>query len=166
MHPSRGCRRLAVLLLVLLLSPAGVWSASAAAAAPAPATQVRTADTDTDGDGVPDSGDGCPTVAAGTPTGCPTVSRRAALTWSSGKQRLEVRVTSAVVACSARARIVLWRVRPNSDFKQLGVSVSSAGRARFRVPRGASYYVTVSPSYAAGVAECARATSRTVRVLR
>ena len=43
---------------------------------------------------------------------------------------------------------------------------SFSGRKRFRVPRGARYYVTVSSSYAPGIAECAEATSRTVVVPR
>lgn len=160
---SRTPRRLAALLLVLPLSSAGSLPASATAYA---STTATAADTDSDGDGVPDTGDGCPTVPAGNPTGCPTVSRKASLAWLEGKQRLQVRVTSAETACVARARIVVWRVRPNRDFKIAGANVSFSGRARFRVPRRASYYVTVSPSYSPGVAECGRATSRTVRVPR
>ncbi len=157
----RTPRRLAALLLVLPLSMAGALPTSATAYASTAATA-----TDTDGDGVPDAGDGCPTVPAGNPTGCPTVSRKASLTWLDGKQRLQVRVTSAEKACVARARIVVWRVRPNRDLKVAGANVSFSGRARFKVPRRASYYVSVSPSYSPGVAECGRATSRTVRVPR
>ena len=155
----RGSSRLAVLLLVLPLSAGGVWPTPAEAA---PASHARSLDTD--GDGVPDTGDGCPTVAAGNPTGCPTVARQASLRWLGGEQKLQLRVTSEVSGCSARARFVLWRVRPNRDFKQVGGNVSFSGRARITVPRGASFYVSVSPSYSPGVAECARATSRTVRV--
>lgn len=156
-------RRLAALLLVLPLVMAGALPAAATAYA---ATGATAAETDSDGDGVPDTSDGCPTVPAGNPTGCPTVSRKASLTWLGGKQRLQVRVTSAETACVARARIVVWRVRPNRAFKVAGANVSFSGRARFEVPRRASYYVTVSPSYSPGVAECGRATSRTVRVPR
>ncbi|GAA2104266.1 thrombospondin type 3 repeat-containing protein [Nocardioides furvisabuli] len=154
-------RHLAALLLVLPLSMAGALPASASAYA----STVSTAE-DSDGDGVPDSGDGCPTVPAGNPTGCPTVSRKASLTWLDGKQRLQVRISSAETACVARARIVVWRVRPDRDFKVAGANASFSGRARFKVPRRARYYVSVSPSYSPGVAECGRATSRTVRVPR
>jgi len=63
---------------------------------------------------------------------------------------------------SQRARIVLWRVRPARDSKVLGVTATFSGRYRFTVRRDARYYVTVSPSYASGQAECSRATSRTV----
>ena len=163
----RGTARLAVLLLVLQLSLGATGAAEAAWSAyadGAPGAHARAADTDTDGDGVPDAGDGCPTVAAATPTGCPTVSRSASLRWLAGKHRLQLRVTSEVSACSSRARFVLWRVRPHADFKQLGGNVSYAGRARLKVPRGARYYVTVAPSYSPGVAECGKATTRTVRV--
>ncbi len=117
---------------------------------------------DTDADGVPDTSDGCPTVAASTSTGCPTASRTASLTWVASTQRLEGRVTSPASGCSRRARIVLWRTRPDRDVKVLGVGATSSGRYRFAVQRGSRYYVTVSPSYASGQAECGRATSRTV----
>jgi hypothetical protein len=163
----RGTTRIAVPLLALLLSTgaAGAAEATTAAYAPAaPGAHARAADIDTDGDGVPDSGDGCPKVAAATSTGCPTASRSASLRWLAGKHRLQLRVTSGVSACSSRARFVLWRVRRHADFKQLGGNVSYAGRARLKVPRGSRYYVTVAPSYSPGVAECAKATTRTVRV--
>ncbi len=165
MMSPRASRRLAALLLVLPLSMAGALPTSATAYA-STATAATTAGPDSDGDGVPDTGDGCPAVPAGNPTGCPTVSRKASLTWLDGKQRLQVRIRSAESACVARARIVVWRVRPNRDFKVAGANVSFSGRARFKVPRRASYYVSVSPSYSPGVAECGRATSRTVRVPR
>ena len=162
---TRLAGRLAVLLLLPAL-PLSLGEASATPAGAALAAHTRAVDVDSDGDGVPDAGDGCPTVPSSTPTGCPSAARKASLRWLGGTHRLQVRVTSEVSACSSRARIVLWRVRRNHDFKQLGATVSYSGRARFRVPRGASYYVTVAPSYAAGVAECGRATSRTVRVPR
>jgi hypothetical protein len=159
----RNPRRLAALLLVVPLSTAGALPASATAqSSPAAAAAA----TDSDGDGVPDTSDGCPAVPAGNPTGCPTVSRKASLTWLEGKQRLQVRITSAETTCVARARIVVWRVRPDRDVKVAGANVSFSGRARFKVARRASYYVSVSPSYSPGVAECGRATSRTVRVPR
>lgn len=120
------------------------------------------ADGDADGDGLPDAGDGCPTVASSNPTGCPTASRKASLTWVTARKRLATRITSPVTACSSRARIVLWRERPHRDYKQAGVTATASGRYRFRVPLGARYYVTVSPSYSSGQAECAKAVSRTV----
>ncbi|WP_091198203.1 thrombospondin type 3 repeat-containing protein [Nocardioides alpinus] len=160
MTPARHLPRpLALLLVAPLLS-------ATLTALPAPhataALAAATADVDTDGDGLPDTGDGCPTVSSPNPTGCPTVTRRARLTWVKADQRLEARVTSPVTACSARARIVLWRVRPHRDFKISAVTATYSGKRRFTVHRGASYYVTVSPSYSAGVAECTKATSRTV----
>ena len=149
--------------LTLLVVP---LTLDTAAAEPCVATATQACASDVDGDGIPDASDGCPTTFSTTPTGCPTASRRASLEWVASKKVLEARVTSPVSACSRRARIVLWRVRPNRDFKLLGVTASSRGRYRFTVPRGARYYVTVSPSYASGQAECAQATSRTVLAAR
>jgi hypothetical protein len=71
-----------------------------------------------------------------------------------------------VPACASRARINLWRVRPSRDFKVFQAVATTRGRYRFTVARGPRYYVTVSPSYSPGVAECAKAVSRTVRVPR
>lgn len=158
--------RAAVIATATLLAVPLSLDTSYAAAEPCAETQTCRSDIDSDGDGVPDASDGCPTVFSTTPTGCPTASREASLTWVASAQRLEVRVTSPVLACSRRARIVLWRVRPNRDFKVLGVSATSSGRYRFTVQRGARYYATVSPSYASGKAECGKATSRTVLVPR
>lgn len=168
-----GSRRLARTVAVvtasvaLLAAPVATGSSYAAGEARAGTAPVaRAAATDADGDGVPDAGDGCPTVAASTATGCPTASRRAGLSWVRSARRLEARISSPVTACSARARIVLWRVRPGQDVKVTAVTAAFSGRRRFTVSRGADYYVTVSPSYSPGVAECARATSRVVRVPR
>lgn len=121
---------------------------------------------DTDGDGLADPSDGCPTVASANPTGCPSASRRVSLTWLAGQQRLQAQVSSPVPACAQRARVVLWRVRPHQDYKVFGANVAYSGRLRIRVSRGATYYVSVSPSYSSGVAECGRAVSRRVRVRR
>ena len=123
-------------------------------------------DLDIDGDSLANTGDGCPTASSSNATGCPSASRKASLRWVKAKKRLEASITSPVAACSARARIVLWRVRPNRDFKLVGVTATSRGRYLFKVPRGSRYYVTVSPSYASGQAECAKATSRKVRAPR
>lgn len=122
------------------------------------------ADIDSDGDGLPDTLDGCPTVASTTPTGCPSASRQAKLRWLEGKNRLQASVTSPVDACQSGAHIKLWWVRPHRDTKLLAVDATSRGRYRFKVPRRATYYVTVSPSYAPGLAECGKAVSRKVRV--
>ena len=121
---------------------------------------------DSDGDGLDDSVDGCPSVASANPTGCPSASRSVSLRWLAGKQRLQVRVTSPVRGCASRARVALWRVRSRKDDKVLGDTVSFSGRLRAKVARGATYYVTVSLSYRAGVAECGQATSRRVAVPR
>ena len=144
-------------LLVLPVAPT-----SYAAPERCSASQALACDTDTDGDGLPDSGDGCPTTASSNPTGCPTAARRAKLRWVRSDQRLEARITSPVTACAARARIVLWRVRPRRDYKIVAATAAYSGKRRFTVPRGA-YYVSVSPSYSSGVAECAKATSTTVQ---
>nr|WP_277986091.1 hypothetical protein [Nocardioides zhouii] len=121
---------------------------------------------DTDGDGLDDAVDGCPTVASANPTGCPSATRNVSLAWLAGKERLQVRVISPVGGCASRARIALWRVRANRDYKVFGGNVSFAGRLRIEVSRGATYYVTVSTSYASGVAECGAAISRRVPVPR
>ena len=155
---------LLVAAATLLVAPVGTGS-SYAVLAPCAALACA-ADGDADGDGLPDSVDGCPTVASGNPTGCPSAARRASLSWSTSDRRLQARITSPEPSCSARARIVLWRVRPTQDVKVAAASAAYSGRRRFTVSRGASYYVTVSPSYVTGVAECGRATSRTVRVPR
>lgn len=161
MHFSRLLSRiLAVSIGAALLVVPGVSEA-----APAPAAVARSCSSacvDTDGDGLDDAVDGCPTVASANPTGCPSASRGVSLKWLPGKQRLEARVTSPVGACAQRARIALWRVRPNRDYKILGDDVSFSGRLRIKVTRGSSYYVTVSPSYSSGVAECDKAVSRSV----
>ena len=128
------------------------------------ATALSTADIDSDGDGLLDVVDGCPTVAATTPTGCPSASRWAKLRWLDGKNRLQASIMSPVEACQARAHIKLWRVRPHRDTKLLAVDATARGRYRFKVARRATYYVTVSPSYVPGVAECGKAVSRKVRV--
>lgn len=149
-------RMLARLLALLLVAPLSTLTVAAL-----PLTHAA-ADVDTDGDGLADSGDGCPTLASPNPTGCPTAARRAALKWLDGKRRLQADITSPVTSCSARARIVLWRVRPGRDARVTAVTASARGRHRFAVRRGARYYVSVSPSYSPGEAECARAISRTV----
>lgn len=121
---------------------------------------------DTDGDGLDDALDGCPTVASGNPTGCPSAWRKVALRWLAGKRRLEARVTSPVDACAAHARIKLFLDRRSGPDKLLGSDASVRGRHRFKVTAGARYYVKVSASYSPGVAECGTATSRRVLVPR
>ncbi len=171
MTAPRLLARLTVVLTALLLAA----PLTTAAALPAPHARAEVtsvakdhldAGDDADGDGLVDTRDGCPTVAATTSTGCPSASRQASLTWVKAKGRLEGRITSPVRACSTRARVVLWRVRPNRDVKLQGVDATRRGRYRFTVARGSRYYVSVSPSYASGRAECARATSRAVRAPR
>jgi hypothetical protein len=148
----------------LLVAP--LPAATVAALPTSHAATVVAVDVDTDGDGLPDAGDGCPTVASTNPTGCPTASRQARLKWMEGRNRLQTRITSPVQSCASHARINLWRVRPHRDFKVLQVDASARGRYRFRVARGPRYFVTVSPSYSPGEAECAKAVSRKVRVPR
>lgn len=162
MDSSRLLSRLLAVLTgaAVLLGPAVTGPATAEA----PATS--TVRVDTDGDGLDDSVDGCPTVASANPTGCPSASRSVSLAWLAGKQRLQVRVTSPVGGCASRARIALWRARPNKDYKVFGGNVSYSGRLRVKVARGATYYVTVSSSYSSGVAECGQAISRRVPVPR
>ncbi len=170
-RPVARAAAVAGLSVTLLVAPAPTASAYAApetcraTAGPACTPAVASVG-DSDGDGLPDTGDGCPTVASSNPTGCPSASRRARLRWVKADRRLEARISSPVTACAARARIVLWRVRPDRDVKQVAASATYSGKRRFSVPRGAAYYVTVSASYSTGVAECDQATSRTVQVPR
>lgn len=154
-----------VLAVLLTLTPAAIV-ASPAQAGPGTSLEARAAVGDTDGDGLDDASDGCPGVASSNPTGCPTVRRSARLRYLAGKNALQARVISSASACSSRSRIKLWRAGPRGDVRLQVETSSFTGRKRFRVPRGARYYVTVSSSYAPGVAECAEATSRTVAVPR
>ena len=105
-------------------------------------------------------------MASANPTGCPTASRRASLTYLAARHRLRAVIASSVRSCSTHARLNVWRVHPRGDVKVLGVEATARGRATFRVPRGSTYYVTVSPSYSSHIAECDRASSRKVRVPR
>ncbi len=159
---SRLVTAIVVPLLALPLWAVGQSPASAGGSS----SDARVAATDSDGDGLDDVMDGCPTVASGNPTGCPTVSRTARLKWLKGTKRLQAQITSSETSCSSRARIKLWLDRPDRTDKLLAVDASSRGRHRFTVSRGATYYVTVSPSYSPGLAECGRATSRKVRIPR
>ena len=155
--------RLLRLVLPLVMASAvlvGVPALTTTAGA-APATS-RVILVDTDGDGLDDLVDGCPTVPASSSTGCPSASRGVTLKWLKGKQRLQAQVSSPVAGCVQRARIALWRVRANRDYKVFGGTTSSSGRTRFKVARGSTYYVTVSTSYASGIAECGAAESRKV----
>jgi hypothetical protein len=158
-------RLVTALVVPLLALPLWAVGQSPAAAAVA-SSDARASATDTDGDGLDDVTDGCPTVAAANPTGCPSASRTARLKRIKDTARLQAEVTSPVTSCSSRARIKLWLDRPDRTDKLLAVDASSRGRHRFKVSRGATYYVTVSPSYSPGQAECGGATSRKVRIPR
>lgn len=154
-----------VLAVLLTLTPAA-FAASPAQAGSGTVLDARAAAADTDGDGLDDALDGCPGVASSNPTGCPTVKRSARLRYLAGKNVLQAQILSPSTACSSRSRIKLWRARPRGDVRVQVETSSFSGRKRFKVPRGAGYYVTVSSSYAPGIAECAEATSRTVVVPR
>ncbi|WP_179619764.1 hypothetical protein [Nocardioides cavernae] len=153
-------------ILALVLSTTGALVAPGAATSSGATDAPVLSAVDTDGDGLDDSIDGCPTVASGTATGCPTVWRTVSLRWLAGKERLEARVSSPAGACVARARIKLFLDRPGRSDKLLASDASSQGRRRFSVPGGARYYAMVTPTYSTGVAECGKAVSRTVRVPR
>jgi hypothetical protein len=163
MTRSRLLSRTVALVLVAAFSPAALSAPPIASAAPRAALASAG---DSDGDGLDDLVDGCPAVASSNPTGCPSASRTARLRWLEGRNRLEARILSPEQTCASRARISLWRVRPDRDVKVEGANASYAGRRRFRATRRATYYVTVSPSYSSGRAECLRAVSRKVRVPR
>ncbi len=164
MHPPT--RALFPLLAALLVLTPAALAASPAQARPTTSLDARATAPDTDGDGLDDAFDGCPAVASGNPTGCPTVKRSARLRYLSGKNVLQAQVVSSATACSSRSRLKLWRAGSQGDVRVQVETASFSGRKRFRVPRGARYYVTVSSSYAPGVAECAEATSPTVAVPR
>ena len=151
---------MAALAVAVAMTPA--LAAVPVSAAPPTSAVAAPLLADTDGDGLDDAVDGCPTVAASSSTGCPSAGRSVSLTWLAGKQRLQVKVSSPVAGCAQRARIALFRVRANRDYKVFGGSVSFNGRLRVKVARGSTYYVTVPQSYASGVAECGPAESRKV----
>lgn len=154
--------------LAFLLAPLVPVTLAAAPAQASPATSVAIAalGPDTDGDGLDDASDGCVAVASSNPTGCPTMSRRVRLRLLDGTDRLQARISSASTACSSRSRVKLWQVAPGRDVRVQTETASFAGRRLFTVRRDMSYYVTVSASYAPGIAECAEATSPVVRVPR
>ena len=79
---------------------------------------------------------------------------------------LQARVLSPATACSARSRVKLWRVMPGGALRVQVETSTSSGLRRFRAPRGATYFVTVSSSYAPGIAECAEARSSKVALPR
>ena len=162
MEPTRLIARILAVVTATALLLAVPLLAESADAANRSCSPGSVSCVDTDGDGLDDSVDGCPTVASSNSTGCPSASRSVSLTWLAGKQRLQAQVTSPVAGCAQRARVALWRVRPHRDYKVFGGTVSFSGRLRVAVARGAAYYVTVSTSYASGVAECAEAQSRKV----
>ena len=171
---TRGIRqtRLALALTVSAAALVGVPTLTAPATAaitvgwPHGTTAARTVLVDTDGDGLDDLVDGCPRVASSNSTGCPSAARSVSLMWLRSKQRLQAQVSSPVPGCYQRARVALWRVRANRDYKVFGGTTSFGGRIRVEVARGSTYYVTVSPSYASGIAECGQAESRKVRAPR
>ena len=164
-----------LLLLIALLVPALLAvtpaeaqpaTSSVATSSDVPSSDVRSAAGDTDGDGLDDTSDGCPTVASANPTGCPTVTRSARLRFLSADGVLQARILSPATACSARSKVKLWRVTTGSDLRVQVETSAYSGVRRFRAARGATYYVTVSSSYAPGIAECAEATSSKVLVPR
>lgn len=162
----RPTRALSPVLAVLLILTPAALVASPAQAGSRTTLEARAAVADTDGDGLDDASDGCPDVASSNPTGCPTAKRSARLRYLSGKNLLQAQILSSATACSSRSRIKLWRAGRQGDVRVRVETSSFSGRKRFKVPRGAGYYVTVSSFYAPGIAECADATSRTVVVPR
>lgn len=161
-------RRPSCLALSLLIGAATLVALPAtpapAEARPATSLDLRIASGDADGDGIDDATDGCPTVASTNATGCPTAARSARLRYLPSTGKLQARIISPVTACSAKARVKLWWVTPTGDVRVREENATFSGRRQFRVPGGASYFVTVSSSYSSGVAECAQAVSRTVGV--
>ena len=103
-----------------------------------------------------------PGVASTNPTGCPdSEAIRLDCATSTGKNRLQARVisTGAALRLPARASSSGGCNSPRGRTKseRRFETSSFTGRKRFQeARRGAHYYVTVSSSYAPGIAECAR----------
>ena len=165
MRSQRLLSQLTVLLVPVALG-VGPAQARPSTSSDVPSSDVRSAASDADGDGLDDTLDGCPTVAGANPTGCPTATRSARLRFLSGDAVLQARILSPVTACSARSKVKLWRVKAGGDVRVQVETSTFSGVRRFKAARGATYYVTVSSSYAPGIAECAEATSSKVLVPR
>ena len=70
-------------------------------------------------------------------------------------------------ACASGVQATLKRKKPGRDPKLVVVTTRSDGRFRTRLPKAAGrYYMVVRTQYAAGVAECGRSRSDTVRIRR
>lgn len=130
-------------------------------------------DADDDSDGTADSGDGCPTVAASTVSGCPSAatSLRAWIKKVRTRKSKDVRfvlkgqVRSVTDTCLRGGELELWRKRDGRDTRLVVFKTQYRGTFHTRAPRmPGRYYVTLSRTYATGVAECAASTSKTLRV--
>ncbi|QBX57439.1 hypothetical protein EXE58_04000 [Nocardioides seonyuensis] len=124
-------------------------------------------DDDTDGDSVANTADGCPAITALTTSGCPAADRTVRVRHLLKTSDLVVRVRSYYPECQARAQVVLWRVKKGEDKVVTRLTTSSRGKKALDAPRRPGrYYLTAEPAYAAAVAECPPATSKSVRIRR
>ena len=119
---------------------------------------------DNDGDGVLNQNDGCPSVPAATPTGCPTFTRAVTARYSGGAFR--GRVTAGDDACRIGTRVRIFLTAPGPDEKIGGEDTNANGAyvVPAAAPEPGDYYAKVAPNTIFGVATCGAARSETVTV--
>ena len=116
---------------------------------------------DNDGDGVPNAQDGCPSVPASTPTGCPEVDRTVSIRYSATQNAFLGEVASSESACAPGATVRVLRRRPGAD-QLIGIDGSSPS-GHYTVPDATpvagTYYAKAAENTVFGVATCRKAMS-------
>ena len=119
---------------------------------------------DNDGDGVPNADDGCPSLPASTPTGCPEVPRTVSMRYSSGAFR--GKLASSESACLGGVTVRVFRRQAGPDGRIGITSTSSSGTYAVADPSAAPgrYYAKVVENTVRFVATCGAAQSDDVTV--
>lgn len=122
-------------------------------------------DLDADDDRLGDGLDSCPVRRATTRSGCPIASRKLTFRYVKRIKAFKGRLKSSARPCTRDQRVTVRKVRKGPD-RKIGKSTSKAG-GKYKLRdrrRGGSYYAKVETVLMPGVAECAKARSRTRRV--
>lgn len=116
-------------------------------------------DPDADGDGVTNQSDGCPQMPGAGSAGCPRASRDVKL--RATQRKLVIKVTTNDSVCRSTPA-TLWRA-PKKKAKTF--TIPRTGLKKIKRPRRAGrYYVTIDRSVTGGVADCAAARSKGLRL--